>query len=220
VNVVEAQRFLFQLSMNNDRAWFKANEARYEGAVREPVRAFIRDMAAPLAAVSSHLVADDRKVGGSMMRIQRDVRFSNDKSPYKTHVGVQFRHTVGKDIHAPGVYVHIGPDEVFLGVGMWMPEAEPLRALREAVRDRLPAWQKALAAAERAGFTQHRDALTRVPKGFDKADPAAEELKRRSFIATFRLDDVEVLEPTEIGAQVKQVSDYMSFLCAAVGLPF
>jgi uncharacterized protein (TIGR02453 family) len=177
-------------------------------------------MAAPLATVSSHLVADDRKVGGSMMRIQRDVRFSNDKSPYKTHVGIQFRHTVGKDIHAPGVYVHIGPDEVFLGVGMWMPEAEPLRALREAVRDRLPAWQKALAAAERAGFTQHRDALTRVPKGFDKADPAAEELKRRSFIATFRLDDVEVLEPTAIGARVKQVSDYMSFLCAAVGLAF
>lgn len=220
MNVVEAQRFLFQLSMNNDRAWFKANEANYESAVREPVRAFIRDMAAPLAAVSSHLVADDRKVGGSMMRIQRDVRFSNDKSPYKTNVGIQFRHTVGKDIHAPGVYVHIGPDEVFLGVGMWMPEAEPLRALREAVRDRLPAWQKALAAAERAGFTQHRDALTRVPKGFDKADPAAEELKRRSFIATFRLDDVEVLEPKEIGAKVKQVSDYMAFLCAAVGLPF
>jgi uncharacterized protein (TIGR02453 family) len=220
VNVVEAQRFLFQLSMNNDRAWFKANEANYESAVREPVRAFIRDMAAPLATVSSHLVADDRKVGGSMMRIQRDVRFSNDKSPYKTHVGIQFRHTVGKDIHAPGVYVHIGPDEVFLGVGMWMPEAEPLRALREAVRDRLPAWQKALAAAERAGFTQHRDALTRVPKGFDKADPAAEELKRRSFIATFRLDDVEVLEPTAIGARVKQGSDYMSFLCAAVGLAF
>jgi len=220
VNVVEAQRFLFQLSMNNDRAWFKANEANYESAVREPVRAFIRDMAAPLATVSSHLVADDRKVGGSMMRIQRDVRFSNDKSPYKTHVGIQFRHTVGKDIHAPGVYVHIGPDEVFLGVGMWMPEAEPLRALREAVRDRLPAWQKALAAAERAGFTQHRDALTRVPKGFDKADPAAEELKRRSFIATFRLDDVEVLEPTAIGARVKRVSDYMSFLCAAVALAF
>lgn len=220
MNVVEAQRFLFQLSMNNDRAWFKANEARYESAVREPTRAFIREMAGPLARVSAHLVADDRKVGGSMMRIQRDVRFSNDKSPYKTNVGVQLRHAVGKDIHAPGVYVHISPDEVFLGVGMWMPDAEPLRALREAVRDRWPAWQKALNAAERAGFTQHRDALSRVPKGFDKADPAAEELKRRSFIASFRLDDRETLVPAELGVTLLQVSEYMEFLCAAVGLPF
>src|SRR4051812_28717906 len=84
--------FLRELATNNDREWFTAHKARYVAEVQEPALAFIEDVGMRLGEVSRHLVAEPRTVGGSMFRIHRDVRFSKDKSPYKTHVGIQFRH--------------------------------------------------------------------------------------------------------------------------------
>ena len=86
--------FLEELREHNERSWFAANRERYEEAVREPARAFIRAMAPALAAISLHFRADDRKTGGALMRVHRDTRFSRDKTPYKTNVGIQFRHAV------------------------------------------------------------------------------------------------------------------------------
>jgi uncharacterized protein (TIGR02453 family) len=220
MDILEARRFLFQLSVNNNREWFKANEARYEAAIRDPARVFIRAMAAPLEKITAHLVTDDRKVGGSLMRIQRDVRFSNNKLPYKTNVGIQFRHSAGKDVHAPGVYVHVGIDDVFVGAGLWMPEPDPLRRIRESVSERWEQWDKILKAKALKKFEQHRDTMARVPKGFDKEDPATEELKRRSFIAMHPLDAEGALDPKKVARLVADARDYMAFLCEAVGLPF
>mgnify|MGYP003430300666 FL=1 len=128
-----ALRFLGDLAENNNRDWFEANKGRYEADVREPARAFVRAMAPRLLKISRELVADDRKIGGSIMRVHKDVRFSRDKSPYKTNLGIQFRHRTGKDVHAPGLYVHIQPGTLFLGAGMWHPEPDALHALRTAI---------------------------------------------------------------------------------------
>ena len=101
--------FLRELAANNDREWFQANKERYETVVKEPAMGFIGDFGAPLSGISKHFVADPRPVGGSLLRIYRDTRFAKDKTPYKTMVGIQFRHEVGKDIHAPGFYLHLDP---------------------------------------------------------------------------------------------------------------
>ena len=105
--------FLLDLRANNDREWFAENKRRYEQHVKEPLLAFIEDLEPHLHSVSEHFVADTRANGGSMFRIYRDVRFSKDKSPYKTQAAVQFRHEAGKSVHAPGFYLHLEPDQVF-----------------------------------------------------------------------------------------------------------
>src|SRR3954470_11458148 len=133
--------FLRELATNNDREWFTAHKTRYVAEVQEPALAFIEDVGLRLPEVSRHLVADPRTVGGSMFRIHRDVRFSKDKSPYKTHVGIQFRHERTRDVHAPGFYLHLAPDSVFLACGTWRPDRDTLQAIRTAIAARPERWQ-------------------------------------------------------------------------------
>ncbi|MGL5666818.1 MAG: TIGR02453 family protein, partial [Shewanella sp.] len=94
--------FLKLLALNNSRDWFKAHQDEYESKVRTPALRFIEQIQPDIVAISPRLTAVAKKVGGSLMRPQRDSRFSNDKTPYKTNVGIQFRHFQGKDVHAPG----------------------------------------------------------------------------------------------------------------------
>ena len=94
--------FLDELAASNNRAWFEENKSRYESLVREPALAFIEAMEPALRKFAPNLRAEPRKVGGSLMRVFRDTRFSRDKTPYKTNIGIQFRHSLGKDVHAPG----------------------------------------------------------------------------------------------------------------------
>ncbi len=114
-------RFLEQLRDNNDREWFKANKQRYEEDVLDVALRFIISMQEPLRDIAPRFTAVPTRVGGSLMRVYRDTRFSKNKLPYKTNIGIQFRHEQAKDVHSPGYYVHIEPDEVFIGVGMWRP---------------------------------------------------------------------------------------------------
>ncbi|MEM6532458.1 MAG: TIGR02453 family protein, partial [Myxococcota bacterium] len=99
-------KFLRDLEKNNNREWFQTHKPRFEEHVKAPLLRFIEDIEAPLMKVSKHIVADPSPSGGSMFRIYRDVRFSKDKRPYKTHAAAQFRHATGKDAHAPGYYMH------------------------------------------------------------------------------------------------------------------
>ncbi|PIP02194.1 MAG: TIGR02453 family protein, partial [Zetaproteobacteria bacterium CG23_combo_of_CG06-09_8_20_14_all_54_7] len=94
--------YLETLAANNNRDWFQEHKHRYEQDVREPALAFIEAVGARLPAIAPHFTADARKMGGSLMRVYRDSRFSKDKTPYKTNIGIQFRHEAGKDVHAPG----------------------------------------------------------------------------------------------------------------------
>ena len=109
--------FLKQLAENNNRDWFAENKSRYERCVVDPAFQFISSMGNELDSLSSHFEAVPKKQGGSLMRVYRDTRFGKDKTPYKTNIGIQFRHEAGKDVHAPGYYMHIEPDNVFVGVG-------------------------------------------------------------------------------------------------------
>lgn len=216
--------FLGDLTENNNREWFNANKQRYEDAVREPALAFIRAMRPHMEAISPHFEAVDKKVGGSLMRIYRDTRFSKDKTPYKTNLGVQFRHAAGDDVHAPGIYFHIALDGVFLGSGSYRPDSGPLRQIRQRIVERPDAWSAIIQApAFVETWRQGGESLQRPPRGFDKEHPLVEELKRKSFIAVHDLTVDEVLEPglpERLAAKLQPTHAYLRFLCEAWGAPF
>ena len=215
-----ALRFLGYLAENNNRDWFEANKGRYEADVREPARAFVRAMAPRLLKISRELVADDRKVGGSIMRVHKDVRFSRDKSPYKTNLGIQFRHRTGKDVHAPGLYIHIQPGMLFLGAGMWHPEPDALHALRTAIAVAPAKWRKIVDDPRlTAEWQQGGSSLKRAPKGFVADHPNIEDLKRTDFILDTQLTvpDVKSVKLVAVAADAFAMTQpYLKFLCSAL----
>ena len=219
-------RFLEELEENNVRAWFEEHKDRYESDVREPALAFIRAMRPHLASVTPHFRAEDKKVGGSLMRIHRDVRFSKDKAPYKTNVGIQFRHEAGADVHAPGIYVHIDPHSAFVGVGCWMPEPGALDGIRQRIATDPDGFRAIVEEPSfRASFRrdEHGDALKRAPKGYDPDHPLVEELKRKSHLASAPLSRAEVCSddlPERVARHLAATAPYLRFLCEAVGAPF
>jgi uncharacterized protein (TIGR02453 family) len=156
-------RFLEQLKANNNREWFKENKTRYEDDVLDVALRFIISMQDPLAEIAPRFTAVPTRVGGSLMRVYRDTRFSKNKLPYKTNIGIQFRHEQAKDVHSPGYYVHIEPDNVFLGAGMWRPDPDSLRKIRERIAARPREWQRARGDKAFAGKFSHRRVV--VPGG-------------------------------------------------------
>jgi len=120
--------FLRQLARNNKREWFEANRPRYESEVRQPALRFIEAAGPHLRKISREIVADPRPQGGSLMRIYRDIRFSRDKSPYKTNLGISFGHRKSRETAAPGYYVHVAPGMCFAGGGMHTSSTASSRA--------------------------------------------------------------------------------------------
>ncbi len=210
--------FLAEVRRHNDRAWFNANKERYLAEVRDPLLAFVAAVAPRLSAISSQVVADPRPSGGSLLRIYRDTRFSRDKTPYKTNAGLYFGHAAGKDVHAPGYYLHLEPGQVFMAAGMWHPDADSLRAIREAIVKDPRSWKRATRSGLHAG-----DPLKRPPRGFDAAHPLIEDLKRTSFTAGVEFTERQACAPDFpmrfVGACRREVP-LMRFLAKAVGLPF
>jgi len=215
-------KFLRELKKNNDREWFKANKTRYEEDVLDVALHFIKSMQDPLAEFAPHFTALPTRIGGSLMRVYRDTRFSKNKLPYKTNIGIQFRHENARDVHAPGYYVHIDPDEVFIGVGMWRPDSEPLRQIRERIAVRSGEWQRAIdAPAFKRKFSLGGESLQRPPRGFDKEHPLIDDIKRKSFIAIQTMKVEDCLRPQfqrTVETSFKNATPYMEFLCAAVGV--
>ncbi len=216
--------FLRELAQNNDRDWFKAHQSDYEELVREPALDFITDFAAPLAKISENFVADSRTVGGSLFRIQRDTRFSKDKTPYKPNTGMQFRHIVGKDAHAPGFYLHLQPGECFLGVGLWRPETRTAYMIRQQIADHPNDWKKATRGKRFADvFALSGDSLVRPPKGFNEDHPLIDDLKRKDFIASKRLTQSQITSDhfmEDVTDYCRRGAPFMRFLCEAVEVPF
>ncbi|MDH5241389.1 MAG: DUF2461 domain-containing protein [Gammaproteobacteria bacterium] len=214
--------FLRELDANNNREWFNANKSRYENDVLDVALHFIQTMQDPLAEIAPHFTAVPTRIGGSLMRIYRDTRFSKNKLPYKTNIGIQFRHERAKDVHSPGYYVHIAPDEVFVGVGMWRPDSEPLRQIRERIAVRPGEWQRAIgSAAFRKHFSLGGESLQRPPRGFDKEHPCIDDIRRTSFIAVRDMTVDDCLSPKfqrSVETSFKQATPFMEFLCAAVGV--
>src|SRR3981189_880036 len=127
-------QFLDQLRRNNRRALFLKRSPEFEELARQPSVRFITDLQLRLRDVSTWLVADPKPNGGSLFRIYRDVRFSKDKSPYKTHVGMNFWHASASEaVHGPGLYLHFEPKGCFLAGGIWHPDPRRPAATRRAV---------------------------------------------------------------------------------------
>lgn len=224
----EVFRFLRELAENNDRAWWEENKDRYMEVIREPAKVFIEDFGSTLQAISEHFVADTRTNGGSLMRPYRDTRFSKDKTPYKTNVGVQFRHEQGKDVHAPGFYLHLEPGACFAGVGMWRPEAKVARVIRERIYEHPDEWRR---ATRYKRFTStwsmttddDGDRLKRIPRDFDPDFEYADDLRLKTFIAVSKLTHKAVTSPdldVELARRFKVGSNLNRFLSQAIGLPY
>ncbi|HVZ15788.1 MAG TPA: DUF2461 domain-containing protein [Terriglobales bacterium] len=203
--------FLTRLKRNNRREWFLKNKVKYEQAIKEPCIRFVIDAAMPLHDISPHLRSDPKS---SLFRIYRDVRFSNDKRPYKTHVGIQF--TAGaKDVHAPGYYLHLEPGGCFVCGGIWRPERIPLLKIREAIVARPDDWKK----ATRGLTLSDEDKLSRPPRGFPCEHPHAEDLKLKSYIALIDLSPDQICGPrfmSDFTKATKKLSPVVEFLAHAL----
>jgi uncharacterized protein (TIGR02453 family) len=213
--------FLADLRAHNDREWFNANKQRYEEHVLEPALAFIEDVGYRLQGVSPHFRADPRRSGGSLFRIHRDTRFSKDKTPYKTNTGMYFRHEAGRDAHAPGYYLHLAPGEVFGGGGIWHPDTKALAKIREAIVRDGAGWRTATTLEN--GLELGGDSLKRVPSGFDKEHPHAEDLKRKDYFASVRLSEDAPTAPGFLDHYTRvceSTAPLMRFLCGALSLPY
>ncbi len=217
-------QFLKQLAKNNDRVWFQANKLKYERDVKEPLLSFIGDFAGPLRKLSPHLVADPRPTGGSMFRIYRDTRFSKDKQPYKTVAAAQFRHDSGKDVHGPGLYLHLEPGNVFIGAGIYRPEPAVANRIRDAIAADTKAWTRAITgAAFSKCFALSGESLKRPPRGFDPEHPRIEDLKRKDFIAVMNFTDKQACSPDfmkQVASAGLTAKPLMKFLCDGLELEF
>jgi len=216
-------KFLEQLKRNNHRDWFGLNKDRYETEVREPALAYIEAMRTPLEEFSPLLAVMPKRAGGSLMRVYRDTRFSKDKAPYKTNIGIHFRHQAGCDVHAPGLYVHIEPRSVFLGVGMWHPDAQPLARVRQKIAEAPGQWKRVRdGKAFRQRFELAGARLQRPPRGFDPAHPCVDDLKRKDFVAVCQLPTELIFSPRFVPESVRAfqtAKPFVQFLCHALELP-
>ncbi len=216
--------FLRRLGENNNRGWFNEHKNEYESCVREPALAFIRAMGSELTRFAPHFVAVDKKVGGSLMRIYRDVRFGKNKQPYKTNIGIQFRHERGKDVHAPGFYLHIEAREVFVGAGIWHPDSGTLKKIRTYIDAHPTRWNDAIEDANfMRCFQLSGDSLKRAPKGYPMDHPMIEDLKRKDFIGISPLVPELILQDDLvglIGSYFETAQPLMQQLCRAIGVKY
>ena len=218
----ELFQFFRELKENNDREWFKANKPRYESDVREPLLQFVMEFGLRLGEISSHFVADARRTGGSLFRIYRDTRFARDKSPYKIAAGIQFRHERAKDVHAPGFYLHLEPENAFMAMGLWHPDSKTATRIRSAIVDRPDEWKGIVTAPKLLReFKLGGESLKRAPRGFDPNHPLLEDLKRKDFLIFKSLSEEETCEPrfiNDFAGYCKLGAPFMRFLTQAVGL--
>jgi uncharacterized protein (TIGR02453 family) len=179
-------KFFKALAKNQKRDWFLAHKEEFEDGWNRPMKALLSDVRDAIDRVYPHCDLDEPRV----FRIFRDVRFSKDKSPYKTHLGghVSIKRG-GKATEAPAaVYFHVGHDQRFAAAGYYMMDAPALERFRAAVADdaRGRELAKILTRLDKKGFAADaHDALKRVPKGFDPNHPRADMLKRKGLIVTF-----------------------------------
>jgi uncharacterized protein (TIGR02453 family) len=218
--------FLKELAVSNNKPWWEANKERYIHAIREPALDFVTDFGKMLEGISPHFIADARVNGGSLMRPYRDMRFAKGE-PYKTNVGIHFRHAQGKDVHAPGFYLHIEPGQNFAGAGLWSPETRVAQAIRQKINDDPTGWGE---VAHSDSFTatweigsHAEDRLKRVPKELDADHPYPDDLRLKTFTAGTRLTQKSVTSAgfaDELVTTFASAGPYTRFLCDAIGVPF
>jgi uncharacterized protein (TIGR02453 family) len=212
-------QFLEQLRRNNRRSWFLKHRPQFEEFARQPGLRFITDLRLRLRDISPWLVADPKPNGGSLFRIYRDVRFSKDKSPYKTHIGMNFWHaSASETVHAPGLYLHLEPKGCFLAGGVWQPDPRSLARIRDAIAWQAEDWRRA-----KRGLRLGGDTLTRPPRGYPADHPLIEDLKRKDLVASVDLSQAQVCSGRfmeDFLKSARKMTPLLSFLSEAVKLRF
>lgn len=212
--------FLRELRDNNDRQWFAANKQRYEKVVRDPALQFISDFGPRLRRIAPRLVANPRPTGGSLFRIYRDTRFSRDKSPFKTHIGIHFFHERAKAAASvPGFYLHLSPGESFAAAGIWHPDPASLARIREAIAGGSPVWK----AIKRSKLPIHGGLLKRPPKGFSADHPFIDDLKRTDLTTSVNFTDREVCSKSfmnDYAAACRKMTPLVKFATQSLSLPW
>jgi len=193
-----ALTFFRDLAANQERAWFQDNRAIYEQEVLAPLRALVADLGSAFSRRGVGLTADPLK---SVFRIHRDVRFSRDKAPYKTHAGAVLSRDGGKG--GFGIfYIHIDPTGSFAAAGFYQPDPKYLEALRIAMFEEAPRLRAALDAAYASGAELLReDALTRLPRGFEHTagTESADFVKLRHLVVRWPLPAKALAAPALVG---------------------
>src|SRR5690348_13697257 len=192
-----ALRFFRGLAANNKKEWFEAHREEYENEIREPMRELIGEMDARFAKFAPEIGGDPKR---SMFRINRDIRFSKDKSPYKTNAGCWFHHRsatrkVGSEANegSAGYYFHLQPGKSFLGAGVWMPPRPQLNKLRDTINEKpKPFLEMTRAIPKRFDGLRDENSLKRMPRGYAEDHPAAEYLRFQSFTTGRALTDADV----------------------------
>jgi uncharacterized protein (TIGR02453 family) len=194
--------FLRRLARNNRRDWFERHRSVYQHEIRDPLRALVEEMDVRLARLAPELVGDPRR---SIFRVHRDVRFSADKSPYKTNAACQFYHCdagrgAGQSATdaGAGLYFQLADGDCFVAGGIWMPARPTLDRIRERLAEQPEAMDRVVgspAFRKRFGRLDQEEMLTRLPRGYEAHHPAARWLRYRSFTAYRQLTDKEVLGP-------------------------
>jgi uncharacterized protein (TIGR02453 family) len=214
-------QFLKDLKENNNKPWFDTNRKTYEVAKAnfgEIVEATIKG----IGQFDKSIEEAQLQVKNCTFRINRDVRFSKNKDPYKTNFGASFSKG-GKKAHSAGYYLHIDPNECFLAGGIWMPEADDLKKIRVEIDYNFEEFSNILSAESFKSIFPNgldREASTvRPPKGYDDANPAIEFIKLKSFTASSAINSKEILKPNFpalILDGFKAMQPYIAFLNRAI----
>lgn len=219
--------FLRGLARQNTKPWFEAHRAAYERELRDPMRALVEEVDVHLAGIAPEIVGDPRR---SVFRIHRDVRFSKDKSPYKTNAACQFYHQdagrgAGQDAVGAGAgfYFQVAPGDCFAAAGIWMPARPALHRIREALAEEWEAFDaivRAPAFRRLTGGLDEEAMLKRMPRGFDEGHPAARWLRYQSFTVTIPMADADALDPTlprRLARQFRTLTPFVRWLNEAIG---
>jgi uncharacterized protein (TIGR02453 family) len=222
-----AQRFFRSLARHNERAWFESHRDLYEAEIRGPMRALVEEVDVRLAAVAPELVGDPRR---SMFRIHRDIRFSKDKSPYKTNAGCWFYHQdagkgVGQEADGggAGVYFHLDGSGSFIAGGIWMPPRPTLARIRDALSEDPRGFEAVIrqpAFKRRFGTLSEEAMLTRLPRGYLPGHPAERWLRHQSFTVSRRLSARDIGSPrlpATLSRDVAVMLPFIRWLNRAVG---
>jgi uncharacterized protein (TIGR02453 family) len=222
-----ALTFLRQLKRNNKREWFLANKETYENEVLQPLRLLVEEMDVRFAGFAPEFIGDPKK---SIFRIYRDVRFSKDKSPYKTHAASWFKHKnsghgVGSETHGGGAgfYFHLEPGESFVAGGIWMPPRPSLNRLRDSIAAKPADFERSMSGTtfkRRFGKLSQEAILTRLPRGFAPGHPAEKWLRYQSFTVHAMLSDDHVLDrrvADRVEKDYRTMLAFVRWLNAALG---
>jgi len=215
----EFLQFLKQIKRNNRRPWFLKNRERYEEVVRKTGLRFVVDFGFRLKEISPWIVVDAKPNGGSLQRIYRDVRFSSDKRPYKTSVGMVFPHASRSEkVRAVGYFLHLEPGASALYGGTWRPDRRSLAKIRDAIAWKADRWKKA-----KRGLTLEGDCLTRAPRGYAENHPLIDDLKQQDFVVSVAFSDAQLCGAgflRDVTAAAKKMRPLLEFLAQAQGLQF